>query len=588
MMSRRPRAAVPWSLAAFGVVFAVVAEREQLQAGEPWSGVIADFLGGMVFVAAGVLMWHHRPQNRIWWLLTGVGLMWFVGSFINSDNENLTVFGFGLGGWYDFFLVWLLLAYPTGRLALRRDRILLGVLAALFTARTIARLFLYVPPDGTGCECVQNRFLPVTDPRWYDGVTEGFLWAFTATFLLALASAVARWRRSSLPGRRMLAPIVVTGAAVAAELGYEYVVRRQAGVLAGFTKSELFYVIVTVRAAAAVACVLGLWRLRSTRSAVVDLVGDLGSDDSAPDRLGDALRRALGDPSLVLLPWSADADAYVDANGRRVDLPVDDPGRASTLIEQEGAPVAVLVHDEALLEDPGLVGAVVAAVRLNSDNERLRTELQSQLAEVDASRARILAAGDEERRRIERDLHDGAQQRLVTIALALRLSEARLDADADPGIRETLAQTVKDLGEAIDELRDLARGIHPAILSEAGLQAALESLVDRSPLPVRLDVNLPSEPPAPAAATAYFAVSEALTNVAKHSRATDVLVRVSARTGGLLVEVADDGIGGAASGEGSGLRGMADRVAAAGGALKVESPADGGTHLEVDLPCVWS
>ena len=178
-----------------------------------------------------------------------------------------------------------------------------------------------------------------------------------------------------------------------------------------------------------------------------------------------------------------------------------------TVVEQDGAPVAALVHDEALLEDPGLVGAVVAAVRLTSDNERLRGELQRQLTAVAESRSRIVAAGDEERHRIERDLHDGAQQRLVTIALALRLADARLGSDSDPEVHDVLSQAVKDLGEAIDELRDLARGIHPAILTESGLSSALESLVDRSPVPAELDVRLATEPPTAVAATAYFAVS---------------------------------------------------------------------------------
>ena len=256
-----------------------------------------------------------------------------------------------------------------------------------------------------------------------------------------------------------------------------------------------------------------------------------------------------------------------------------------TLVEQDGTPLAALVHDEALLEDPGLVSAVAAAVRLTADNERLRGELQRQLAEVAASRSRIVAAGDDERRRIERDLHDGAQQRLVTIALALRLTEARMGPGADPATREAVTQAVKDLSEAIGELRDLARGIHPAVLSEAGLHTALGSLLDRSPLPARLDVRLAEEPPAAVAAAAYFAISEALTNVLKHARATDVLVEVTDSDGTLRILVIDDGVGGVDPRAGSGLRGLADRIDAAGGTLSVTSPPTGGTRLEVCLPC---
>jgi signal transduction histidine kinase len=346
---------------------------------------------------------------------------------------------------------------------------------------------------------------------------------------------------------------------------------------------RIFYVTEWARAAVAVALAAGLVRLRRTRSAVVDLVAELGHD-APPARLGDALSRALGDPSLTLVPWSAAAGRYVDDEGGPVDLSVEPPGRAVTRIENRGEPVAAIVHDAALLEDPGLVNAVVAAVRLTIDNEQLQAELEAQLAEVAASRSRIVAAGDTERQRIERDLHDGAQQRLVTIALALRLAEARLAGDATPEVRAVLSKTVLDLQEAIDELRDLARGIHPASL-ESGLCAALESLVDRSPLSVRLDVRLNGEPPSAVAHTAYFAVSEALTNIVKHANAYEVTVRAVTCDGTIRVQVTDDGDGGADADNGTGLRGIADRVAAVGGTMHLDSPPGAGTHLEIDLPC---
>jgi signal transduction histidine kinase len=377
----------------------------------------------------------------------------------------------------------------------------------------------------------------------------------------------------------------VTAAAVVAQVGYDYVVRHQLGVV-GPGRTALFLVVVSLRAATAAAFVIGLRRQGAARSAVVDLVGGLeGPDSASPDRLAAALRRALGDPSLELVPWSTAEQSYVDAEGRRPVLPVAAPGRAVTVVEQDGAPVAALVHDEALLEDPGLVGAVVAAVRLTSDNERLRAELQRQLTAVAESRSRIVAAGDEERHRIERDLHDGAQQRLVTIALALRLADARLGSDSDPEVHDALSQAVKDLGEAIDELRDLARGIHPAILTESGLSSALESLVDRSPVPASLDMRVATEPPMAVAATAYFAASEAMTNVVKHAHATRIRVEVRIEGGELRVLIEDDGVGRADPAGGSGLRGLADRVDAGGGTLRVTSPPSGGTRLDVRLPC---
>jgi signal transduction histidine kinase len=551
-------------------------------------GVLAaDLLGGLVFLGAGLLVRRLRPGNRCWWLLMATGTTWFVGTLQVSTDPDISLTGFAFGNWHFLALSWLLLAYPTGRVPGRRERALLGVLAALCTVRTLSRLFLFVPPDGTGCGCAPNRFLPLTDGRWYDAVDRVWPWALVGTFLLVLAGATDRWRRSSRAGRRMLTPVLVAATAVAAQLSYDYVIREEAGII-GPGRTGLFYLVVAARAATAVAFVVGLRQLRSARSAVVDLVGGLEGGDASPDRLSEALRRALGDPSLELVPWSPADHAYVDPAGRRLTLPVTVPGRATTLIEQDATPIAALVHDEALLEDPGLVSAVAAAVRLTSDNERLRSELQHQLDEVAASRSRIVAAGDAERRRIERDLHDGAQQRLVTIALALRLTEARMGPDADPATRETLTQSVKDLGEAIVELRDLARGIHPAVLSESGLHTALVSLIDRSPLGVRLDVRLQAEPPAAVSAAAYFAVSEALTNVVKHAHAADVLVQVTADDQKLLILVTDDGVGGADPGPGSGLRGLADRVDAAGGTLHLESPTGRGTRLEVKLPCASS
>ena len=295
------------------------------------------------------------------------------------------------------------------------------------------------------------------------------------------------------------------------QIGYAQVLRQELS-WAVLRAEQLFFVVVVVRSVAAVSFAVGIRRTGSTRSAVVGVMGGLdGTAD--PERLAAALRNALEDPSLVLLPWSRTVGGYVDPSGRRVE-PEAGPGRAVTLVDGDQTPLAALVHDEALLEDPGLVSAVAATVRLTVDNERLRRELEDRLDDLAASRARIIAAGDEERRRIERDLHDGTQQRLVTIALRLRVALARLP-DGSTAEREALAQAADDLSAAAEEVRQLARGIHPAILEESGLQAALESLVDRSPLAVRTEFSLQVEPSRAAAAAAYFTVSEALTNTAE-------------------------------------------------------------------------
>jgi len=294
----------------------------------------------------------------------------------------------------------------------------------------------------------------------------------------------------------------------------------------------------------------------------------------------------MGDPSLEIAYVVLDGRGYVDASGFPYELPGEGSGRAVTVLESAGRPIAALVHDEALAHDPEIVEAVAAAARLAIANERLRAELRAQLEEVRASRARIVDAGDAERRRVQRDLHDGAQQRLVTLSLELGLIRNRLDEGTDPEIAAQLESIGQELREAIDELRELARGIHPSILTDAGLAAALESLAQRSALPVSLDDRSTGRLPERVEVTAYFVVAEALTNVTKYARASRVSVRLESRDGLLRVEVEDDGIGGVDPTSGSGLRGLQDRVTAIGGRLSVEGPSGEGTCVRAEIPVV--
>jgi signal transduction histidine kinase len=251
-----------------------------------------------------------------------------------------------------------------------------------------------------------------------------------------------------------------------------------------------------------------------------------------------------------------------------------------TLVEREGRSLAALVHDPAL--DEGLVRAAAAAAGIAIENERLQAEVRAQLEEVRASRQRIVEAGDRERRRVERNLHDGAQQRLVTLSLAISMlrGRERLDPSTAAGLDEAYAE----LKLAIRELRELARGIHPAILSEEGLAAAVETLAGRCSVPVDLQVHLDGRLPDPVEASAYFVVSETLTNVAKYADASTARVSISRRNGSLLVEVADDGVGGADLEHGSGLRGLSDRVSAVGGTLHVASDEGRGTTVRAEIP----
>ncbi len=252
-----------------------------------------------------------------------------------------------------------------------------------------------------------------------------------------------------------------------------------------------------------------------------------------------------------------------------------------TVVERQGRPLAALIHDPAL--DQGLVRAAAAAAGMAIENERLHAEVRAQLEEVRASRQRIVEAGDRERRRVERNLHDGAQQRLASLALSLAMLRDR--DGADPATAALLADASAELKQAIDELRELARGIHPAILTEEGLPAAVESLADRSSMPVRVIADFDARLPEPVETVAYFVVSESLANVAKYAHASGARVEMSRRNGSLRVEVLDDGIGGADAARGSGLRGLEDRVAAVRGSFHVETRSSGGTRVLAEIPC---
>ena len=329
---------------------------------------------------------------------------------------------------------------------------------------------------------------------------------------------------------------------------------------------------------------IGLVRSRVARAgAVSELLLRLG-EAPGTGTLRCRLAEALGDRSLQLVFWLDDKSRWVDSEGHTVELPADgDPARAWTPVELEGRRVGAIVHDVTLSDDPELLGSVAAAAGLAMENERLQAQLRARVEELRASRARIVEAGTQERRRLERNLHDGAQQRLVALSLTLRLAQGKLRKDPEKA-DELLDGAQEELTLALGELRELARGIHPAVLSDRGLGAALEALAGRAPIEVDL-AELPRDRlPEPIEAAAYFVVAEALTNVVKYAHASQATVRVSPVNGHAVVEVADDGIGGADPDRGSGLRGLADRVSALDGRMQLDSPAGSGTRLRAEIP----
>jgi signal transduction histidine kinase len=298
------------------------------------------------------------------------------------------------------------------------------------------------------------------------------------------------------------------------------------------------------------------------------------------DTVRDVLRRALGDPDLDIVYPRVGTGGWIDEFGDATTTAV--ASRAFTPIDRGGKPVAALIHDPALLDDPERMQAATRAASLAIDNERLKAQLHAQLAEVHASRARIVDAGDRELRRVERNLHDGAQQRLVGLVLMLRL--ASREAEGNRVLTELIADATKELDDALSELRELARGIHPAIVDDAGLGGAFETLAERPGLPVDLHVDIPERLPHPVEIGAYYLVAEALTNANKYANAGQARVRATVVNGALRVTVSDDGTGGAGATPGSGLEGLADRVMALGGQLLVESPPGGGTTVSADIP----
>ena len=334
-----------------------------------------------------------------------------------------------------------------------------------------------------------------------------------------------------------------------------------------------------------VAFIVGMARSRLSRLAVGHLVVEL-REAPTPHHLRDIVARTLGDPTLSIAYRVPGNPPWVDADGNAVNLPVaTDTTRSYTILEREGETVAALLHDRAVEDDPALITSVAAAASLALENERLQAEVKAQLTEVRASRARIIDAGDVERRRLQRDIHDGAQQRLVALGLRLGRLRDRMATESDESPISELSEAVEQLRQAITELRELSSGIHPAILVEAGLGPALRSLADTAAVPVHVTSVPDRRLPDAVESAAYFVVSESLTNVAKHAAAHVVKVRAECQGDRLVVCVEDDGEGGADSGRGSGLAGLSDRVAALEGRLSVHSPPGQGTLIIAEIPC---
>jgi signal transduction histidine kinase len=524
-----------------GVAFGVAAEWVGIAWIEPGQW-IPDLAVGWTFIGCGLIAAWKRPESRIGWLMVATGFTWFLGNFSEVGVPAIAWVAAHAVYLHRGPLVHLLLSYPSGRTT---SRVTQGAIAVGYAVAVITPLWrneaTTIPL--AGLLVVVSTYNYVRSVGWLRRARRIALIAAVGLSLVLAATA----------GARLLLP---PGAAIGPSLlVYEVTLCLIAGgLLAGLLAAP--------------------WR----GTPVADLVVEVGEARSGTIR--GELSQALGDPSLEIGYWLPNLGAYVDAEGRTLALPQPGSGRSMTVLEHDGEPVAALLHDPAVLDDPGLVQGVSPAAQLAAANARLRADVQAQVEELAASRRRLLEAADEQRRLLERRLHDGAAARLRELAVILRRGERSATSE------RTLAQIARaeeQLSHTLEDLNRLATGLHPRALAEQGLQNALAEIAHDVPIPVDLEVTSAQLPPRIAAAV-YFICAEALTNTAKHAAASHVTVKVRSIDGQLNVEVADDGIGGADLSRGSGLNGLADRIATVGGTLHIESGVGRGTRLAAEIP----
>ena len=796
-----------WNVALLLAVGAAVLVFTSDHESSPWAAASLSIATSLAFVGAGLIAWARRPDNRTGVLLVLVGFTWFIGALGASNHELPYTIGIAFDSVPLIFFAWLVLAYPSGRLQTTLDRSLVAVTAVL---ALVAQPLFYLFTDRSDicAECPGSAFMVTRQEGLASAIEIVARSIAVAVVLTGVVILARRWARATPALRRALAPVLGTAMIAIGVLAALLV----AELLVDEVDEALDWLLLASLLAVPLAFLYGLLQTRLARAEVGRLLLEI-PEAAEPEHIQDALRRALGDPTLRLALWVGHARRYVDVEGMDVELAPDTGERVTTRIEYEGRPLAAIEHDVALLGEPELLEEVVAAARLGLEKDRgvralrrvearqralldaipdimfriardgtyldfkaeserdlltpadqvvgrtVRERLPSELAEVlmggveralaqqevqtveyaldvrgeqrfyegriaasgpdetllivreitdrkvteaalvadrdylrtvtdtipsllcvidhdgrivrfnraveattgwgsddragrliwqafaepeevrgrlaqhgvehentlltrggeprrvawwsvpvvdpdgegrillcgvdvtlrrqqerelHASRQRIMEIESSERRRLERNLHDGAQQRLVALSLSLRLARAKIEQEPDDA-RTLLEGAEKELFHALEELRELARGIHPAVLSDRGLEPALEMLAQRSPIPVRVEGPGERLPPRIEAA-AYFVVSEALANIVKYAGASGAAVSVQRRNGSVLVSVSDDGVGGADPDRGSGLRGLAERLSALDGTIAIESPPGGGTRVAAAIP----
>lgn len=573
-----PRAMVSWAIAIVACVAAATSfslafagEGVGMELGEPL--VIAGLTGFITlsYVSCGLFVWRRRPASPFGPLMIAGGFVNFASTLVWSTSDVPYTVGQAIDLVPPVLFLHIFLAFPDGRLKGPFVRVL--VVTAYGTAIVLELLRMHFGEFGPHNLLGGHANLGASEV-----VREVQLTIVSLSCLTGVGVLAQRRLRAGRPLRRSLALLVDAFGLALVMIAFLFL----SAAFGGPWVAQIRWAAFVTLALAPVVFLTGLFHARLARSALGDLVVELRAD-LAPSDLRDALARTLRDPSLELAYWLPEFATYADVDGRAVDIRDLGRERVTTLIDRNGERVAALLHDQSLQDEPELLGAVTAAAAIAVDKTRLQAELRARLAELRGSRARLIDAEQKERQRLERNLHDGAQQRLIALSLELSLLEQRLEGDTEATTR--LDRAKREIALSLDELRDVARGLHPAVLSGHGLHVALESLAARASVPVRLTVELDRRVQERLEVAAYYVVSESLANISKHARATRATVDVGREDGQMVVEVVDDGIGGADTERGSGLRGLADRVEALGGRLRVWTPHGGGTRVKAEIPC---
>jgi signal transduction histidine kinase len=640
------------------------------------------------FIFAGLIGWSRRPANRTGMLMIAVGFGVFVGSLSEANYSVPFTLGALFGSLFIAAFIHLLLAYPSGDLISRKAR---ALVAAGYVTAFVAPLLDSMFPERHTCKphaCPDNLIFVSHNNAAHAAQTAFWTTAAVILFVAAFALLVGRWRRATPALRRILRPVYLAGGLSVVLLAVGFIVTP----FSGYGNTLVSIALIVTFTAVPFLFLAGLLGTTIARGAGLGTIFSSVPERASPGEVQEGLRQALRDETAQVAYWYEEGGHYVDVDGNRFELPADTRQRVVTRLDYADDPVAAIVHDAALLEEPELLEGIANAARIALERDKLLVEVRAraqryfallqampdlmfrisgdgtylsynapnqrdliedevvgktlwgrlpgdladrvlaagrtalagtpgvieyaldfedgtrhyegrfapsgdeeflmivreiterkrQQQELEASRQRIVAAGDDARRKLERNLHDGAQQRLVSVSLSLRLAQGQLEKNP-AAAQEVLEASREELARALEELRELARGIHPAVLTDRGLDAALDSLAARAPLPVEIE-GAHTRLPTAVEAAAYYVVSEALANVTKYAQASSVKVTVGQVNGCAHIEVADDGVGGADPGRGSGLRGLADRVASLNGKLAIDSPPGAGTRVRAEIP----